>query len=47
MQERECCPFFEITLKLEPERGAAWLRLTGGKSMAELALGSFGTTNSR
>src|SRR5262249_46682 len=29
IQERECCPFFEITLRLEPEPGAAWLRLTG------------------
>jgi len=29
IQERGCCPFFEITLRLEPEPGAAWLRLTG------------------
>jgi hypothetical protein len=29
IQERECCPFFEISLIFEPERGAAWLRLTG------------------
>jgi|SRR5215472_16621000 len=29
IQERECCPFFEITLRLEPDQGAAWLRLTG------------------
>jgi hypothetical protein len=42
VQERDCCRFFEITLRLEPEGGAAWLRLTGSKSMAELALGSFG-----
>ena len=47
IQERECCPFFEITLKLEPEQGAAWLRLTGSKAMAELALSSFGLGNSR
>ena len=39
IQERECCRFFEITLRLEPEGGAAWLCLTGSKSMAELALG--------
>ena len=44
IQERECCCFFEITLRLEPEGGAAWLRLTGSKSMAELALGSFGNS---
>jgi hypothetical protein len=28
-QERECCPFFEITLRLEPDQGVARLRLTG------------------
>jgi hypothetical protein len=47
IQERECCRFFEITLRLEPEGGAAWLCLTGSKSMAELALSSFGIANSR
>ena len=47
IQERECCPFFEISLRLEPERGAAWLRLTGQQGMAELAFGSFGIGNSR
>lgn len=47
IQERECCPFFEITLRLEPERRGAWLRLTGSKSMAALALSSFGVPNSQ
>jgi hypothetical protein len=47
VQERDCCRFFEITLRLEPEGGAAWLRLTGSKSMAELALSSFGIANSK
>jgi hypothetical protein len=47
IQERECCRFFEITLRLEPEGGAAWLCLTGSMSMAELALSSFGIANSR
>jgi hypothetical protein len=28
-QERLCCPFFRIELRLEPEGGPAWLRLTG------------------
>ena len=28
-QEHLCCPFFEIELRLEPEGGAAWMRLTG------------------
>ena len=47
IQERECCPFFEITLRLEPGRGAAWLRLTGEKGIAKLALSSFGIGNSQ
>src|ERR1700757_1656373 len=42
IQERECRRFFEITLRLEPEGGAAWLCLTASKSMAEFALSSFG-----
>jgi hypothetical protein len=29
IQERQCCPFFEISLVFEPERGSALLRLTG------------------
>jgi hypothetical protein len=29
MQERLCCPFFDISLRLEPENGPVWLRLTG------------------
>jgi hypothetical protein len=28
-QERRCCPFFDITLRIEPEGGPVWLRLTG------------------
>jgi len=28
-QEYLCCPFFEIELRLEPEGGPAWMRLTG------------------
>jgi len=28
-QERLCCPFFDIDVRLERERGPAWLRLTG------------------
>ena len=27
--ERVCCPFFDITLRLEREGGPVWLRLTG------------------
>lgn len=29
IQERLCCPFFDINLRLEPEGGPMWLRLTG------------------
>ena len=29
MQERLCCPFFEINLRFEKESGPLWLRLTG------------------
>jgi hypothetical protein len=29
IQERLCCPFFTISLRLEPEGGPVWLRLTG------------------
>ena len=28
-QERRCCPFFDITLRIEPEGGPVWLHLTG------------------
>lgn len=29
IQERLCCPFFDIGLRLEPEGGPLWLRLSG------------------
>lgn len=29
--ERLCCPFFSIQLRMEPEGGPFWLRLTGRK----------------
>lgn len=35
VQERECCPFFEIDLRLEPESGPARLSLTGRKGSKE------------
>jgi hypothetical protein len=28
-QERSCCPFFDIDLRLDREGGPLWLRLTG------------------
>ena len=35
IQERMCCPFFEIDLRLEREGGPLWLRLTGRKGTKE------------
>jgi hypothetical protein len=29
--ERQCCPFFDITMRLTAEDGPMWLRLTGRK----------------
>lgn len=29
IQERRCCPFFDIGLRLEPDNGPIWLSLTG------------------
>lgn len=29
IQERRCCPFFDIGLRLESENGSIWLNLTG------------------
>lgn len=29
IQERRCCPFFDISLRLQPEGGPLWLILTG------------------
>src|SRR5258708_31835867 len=33
--ERVCCPFFEITLRMEPEGGPLWLRVTGREGVKE------------
>jgi len=29
IQERTCCPFFDIDIRLDREGGPLWLRLTG------------------
>ena len=34
-QERRCCPFFDISIRFEPEHGPLWLRLTGRKGTKE------------
>jgi len=33
--ERLCCPFFNIQLRMEPEGGPFWLRVTGRKGTKE------------
>ena len=33
--ERLCCPFFNIQLRMDPEGGPFWLRLTGRKGTKE------------
>ncbi len=33
--ERLCCPFFDIQLRMEPEGGPFWLRLTGREGTKE------------
>jgi len=35
IQERMCCPFFDINLQFEREGGPLWLRLTGRKGTKE------------
>jgi hypothetical protein len=35
IQERMCCPFFDINLRLERDGGPLWLRLTGTKGTKE------------
>ncbi len=35
IQERSCCPFFDINLRLEREGGPLWLRLTGREGVKE------------
>ncbi|HSP15229.1 MAG TPA: hypothetical protein VLV78_10805 [Thermoanaerobaculia bacterium] len=35
IQERLCCPFFDIELRLDREGGSAWMRLTGRKGTKE------------
>jgi len=35
MQERLCCPFFEINLRFDRENGPLWLRLTGREGVKD------------
>jgi hypothetical protein len=39
--ERECCPFFDITLGMEREGGPFWLRLTGREGVKQFIAAEF------
>jgi len=41
-QERLCCPFFDIDLCLDREKGPLWLRLTGRPGTKEMIKDKFG-----
>ena len=42
-RERLCCPFLEINLKLERERGKIWVQLTGRPGTKEFIQAAFGS----
>ena len=46
-QERLCCPFFDIDLRLDRENGPLWLRLTGRPGTKEFIKEEFDLANSR
>ncbi len=46
-QERLCCPFFDIGLRLDRENGPLWLRLTGRPGTKEFIKEEFDLANSR
>src|SRR5213596_2317483 len=46
-QERLCCPFFDIGLRLDREGGPLWLRLTGRPGTKEFIKEEFEVANSR
>jgi hypothetical protein len=39
--ERLCCPFFDIDVHVERERGALWLRLTGREGVKQFIKADF------
>jgi hypothetical protein len=43
--ERLCCPFVRYTLEVEPNRGAFWLRFTGGEGVKEFLRMAFESGN--
>jgi hypothetical protein len=46
-QERLCCPFFDIELRLDKENGPLWLRLTGRSGTKEFIKEEFDLAGSR
>lgn len=40
-QERLCCPFFDLELRLDREGGSTWLRLTGRDGVKEFIQAEF------
>jgi hypothetical protein len=46
-EERLCCPFFEIAVRLDKENGPLWLRLTGRSGTKEFIKEEFNVANSR
>src|SRR6516162_3930902 len=39
--ERLSCPFFDIVVRMERERGSVWLRLTGGEGVKQFIKADF------
>lgn len=40
--ERECCPFLQFNLRIEPAAGPIWLELTGPEGTKDFLRGLFG-----
>lgn len=40
-QERLCCPFFDLELRIDREGGSTWLRLTGREGVKEFIQAEF------
>jgi hypothetical protein len=47
LQERLCCPFFDIDLRLDRENGPLWLRLTGRPGTKEFIKMEFDLAQAR
>jgi hypothetical protein len=41
IQERSCCPFFDLSLRFDREGGPLWLRLTGRNGVKEFIKAEF------